>query len=127
MIRNKYTDIVCTIIIVLSLIITVVFMNGEAFGIQKSEYTVGYENRLFNTDVVHTVDIVVDESDWQTMLDEATAEEYIKCNIVIDGESYKNVAIRPKGNSSLAQVAASDSDRYNFKIECVHYNDSLNY
>lgn len=127
MIRNKYTDIVCTIIIVLSLIITVVFMNGEAFGIQKSEYTVGYENRLFNTDVVHTVDIVVDESDWQTMLDEATAEEYIKCNIVIDGESYKNVAIRPKGNSSLAQVAASDSDRYSFKIEFDHYNDSLNY
>lgn len=127
MIRNKYTDIVCTIIIVLSLIITVVFMNGEAFGIQKSEYTVEYENRLFNTDVVHTVDIVVDESDWQTMLDEATAEEYIKCNIVIDGESYKNVAIRPKGNSSLAQVAASDSDRYSFKIEFDHYNDSLNY
>ena len=127
MIRNKYTDIVCTIIIVLSLIITVVFMNGEAFGIQKSEYTVGYENRLFNTDVVHTVDIVVDESDWQTMLDEATEEEYIKCNIVIDGESYKNVAIRPKGNSSLAQVAASDSDRYSFKIEFDHYNDSLNY
>lgn len=127
MIRNKYTDIVCTIIIVLSLIITVVFMNGEAFGIQKSEYTVGYENRLFNTDVVHTVDIVVDESDWQTMLDEATAEEYIKCNIVIDGESYKNVAIRPKGNSSLTQVAASDSDRYSFKIEFDHYNDSLNY
>lgn len=127
MIRNKYTDIVCTIIIVLSLIITVVFMNGEAFGIQKSEYTVEYENRLFNTDVVHTVDIVVDESDWQTMLDEATAEEYIKCNIVIDGESYKNVAIRPKGNSSLTQVAASDSDRYSFKIEFDHYNDSLNY
>ena len=127
MIRNKYTDIVCTIIIVLSLIITVVFMNGEAFGIQKSEYTVGYENRLFNTDVVHTVDIVVDESDWQTMLDEATEEEYIKCNIVIDGESYKNVAIRPKGNSSLTQVAASDSDRYSFKIEFDHYNDSLNY
>ena len=127
MIRNKYTDIVCTIIIVLSLIITVVFMNGEAFGIQKSEYTVEYENRLFNTDVVHTVDIVVDESDWQTMLDEATEEEYIKCNIVIDGESYKNVAIRPKGNSSLTQVAASDSDRYSFKIEFDHYNDSLNY
>ena len=127
MIRNKYTDIVCTIIIVLSLIITVVFMNGEAFGIQKSEYTVEYENRLFNTDVVHTVDIVVDESDWQTMLDEATAEEYIKCNIVIDGESYKNVAIRPKGNSSLTQVAASDSDRYSYKIEFDHYNDSLNY
>lgn len=127
MIRNKYTDIVCTIIIVLSLIITVVFMNGGAFGIQKSEYTVGYENRLFNTDVVHTVDIVVDESDWQTMLDEATEEEYIKCNIVIDGESYKNVAIRPKGNSSLTQVAASDSDRYSFKIEFDHYNDSLNY
>ena len=107
MIRNKYTDIVCTIIIVLSLIITVVFMNGEAFGIQKSEYTVGYENRLFNTDVVHTVDIVVDESDWQTMLDEATAEEYIKCNIVIDGESYKNVAIRPKGNSPSPAACCS--------------------
>lgn len=127
MIRNKYTDIFCVIIIAISLVITVVFINGEAFGIQKSEYTVGYENRLFNTDTVHTVDIVVDESDWQTMLDQATSEEYIKCNVVIDGEAYKNVAIRPKGNSSLAQVASSDSDRYSFKIEFDHYNDSLSY
>ncbi len=127
MIRNKYTDIACTIIIALSLVITIVFINGEAFGIQKSEYTVGYENRLFNTDVVHSVDIVVDESDWQAMLDQAMSEEYIKCNIVIDGEAYKNVAIRPKGNSSLTQVASSDSDRYSFKIEFDHYNDSLSY
>lgn len=33
-------------------------------------------------------------------------EEYSACSVVIDGESYKNVGIRGKGNTSLSSVAA---------------------
>lgn len=45
----------------------------------------------------------------------------------IDGESYQNVAIRAKGNTSLTQVASYGNDRYSFKIEFDHYDSSITY
>ncbi|PKM48224.1 MAG: spore coat protein CotH, partial [Firmicutes bacterium HGW-Firmicutes-6] len=38
-----------------------------------------------------------------------------------------NVAIRPKGNSSLSSVVSSDSERYSFKIDFDKYSDGLTY
>ena len=46
---------------------------------------------------------------------------------MIDGEAYKNVAIRAKGNTSLTQVASYGNDRYSFKIEFDHYDDTKTY
>jgi spore coat protein CotH len=55
------------------------------------------------------------------MLDNATKEEYIKVDVVINGTTFSNVGIRPKGNSSLRQVASSESDRYSFRIKFDEY------
>lgn len=79
-----------------------------------------YAEKIFGTDII-TLEILTDEEDWQTMLDNATDEAYIKVDVIINGTTFKDVGIRPKGNSSLKQVASSDSDRYSFRIKFDKY------
>ena len=80
-----------------------------------------YATSLFNKDTIMTVDITVDPEEWESMLQNAVNEEYISCDITINGTTYSQVGIRPKGNTSLTSIASSDSDRYSFKVEFDHY------
>lgn len=123
--KHKSIDRICVIAIVLSLILTLVFINGEQLGITKTAYAAAYENRLFSTDKVHSIDIVTD--DWESFIKTAQSEEYSACTVVIDGEAYKNVGIRGKGNTSLSTVSSMDSDRYSFKIEFDCYDSNKSY
>lgn len=122
---NKYFDRIAVIVTVLILILTILFMNGSTLGIEAMTHTMGYEERLFDNTKVHTVDIVM--NDWDNFIDHATSEEYYIANVMIDGEAYKNVGIRAKGNTSLSTVASLDSDRYSFKIEFDHYDTTQTY
>ena len=122
---HTFIDKICCVAIVLALIVTIVFMNGECLGIQAASAAAGYESRLFDTSTVHTIDIVMD--DWEGFLEGCTDEEYVLCDLVIDNEAYKNVAIRAKGNTSLTQVANYGNDRYSFKIEFDHYDSTKSY
>ena len=122
---HKSIDKICVIAIVCSLIITILFMNGSVFGIEIAEKNSGYAEALFNTEAVHTIDIVID--DWDDFISTAQSEEYSVCSVVIDGEAVNNVGIRGKGNTSLSNVASMDSERYSFKIEFDHYDSSTNY
>ena len=45
----------------------------------------------------------------------------------IDGESFENVAIRGKGNTSLSSVQAYGNNRYSFKVEFDQYQTGLTY
>lgn len=110
---------------VLCLAVTVMLYFPEAVGIEAASKTLGYEARLFDTSYVHSIDIVMD--DWDSFIEDCENEEYSACTAVIDGESYKNIAIRAKGNTSLSQVSNYGSDRYSFKLEFDHYNDSTTY
>ena len=86
--------------------------------------TMEYESRLFDTDEIIEIDIRIDEDDWENMLANATEEEYCECDVVINGETIYNAAIRTKGNTSLTTIAADPTtDRYSFKIEFDHYVD----
>jgi len=100
-------------------------MNAESLGIQKTSSAPGYETRLFDTSRVHTVNIVMD--DWDEFIESCTDEEYAQCSVIIDNEAYKNVAIRAKGNTSLSNVQNYGNDRYSFKIEFDHYDDTNTY
>ena len=81
-----------------------------------------YETVLFNTDEIITVNILMDEDEWEKMLQNAMTEEYYVCDVVINGQTIKNVAIRPKGNTSLSAIASDpDSDRYSLKLEFGHF------
>lgn len=122
---HKYMDRICVAAVVFSLLLTLFFMNGEAMGLQPAGKVIGYESRLFDTSRVHTVEIVMD--DWDGFIETCQNEEYSSCNVIIDGESYKNVGIRAKGNTSLSSVAAMGSSRYSFKIEFDKYDSTKSY
>lgn len=122
---SKYFDKIAWTATILILGITILFMNGGDLGLQAMAHTMGYETRLFDNTKVHTVDIVMD--DWDEFIANATSEEYAAAAVVIDGEVYKNVGIRAKGNTSLSTVASLGSERYSFKIEFDHYDSSITY
>lgn len=79
-----------------------------------------YAEKIFGTDII-SLEIIADDTQWQTMLDNARDEEYIKVDVVVNGTKFKDVGIRPKGNSSLTQVASTDSDRYSFRLKFDEY------
>ena len=122
---SKHIDKICCIILAAALILTIVFMNSSSLGIQTVNAAAGYASKLFDTSTVHTIDIVMD--DWDSFIEECTNEEYVLCTVIIDGETYQNVAIRAKGNTSLSSVASYGNDRYSFKIEFDHYDDGSYY
>lgn len=123
---SRYFNRICAAITVLCLSVTVIMLYfPDKIGIQAASKTLAYEAKLFDTSYVHSIDIVMD--DWDSFIDSCENEEYAACAVVIDGESYKNVAIRAKGNTSLSSVAAYGNDRYSFKLEFDHYNDQATF
>lgn len=126
MLRSKYIDRICCLLMVVMLLFTIALWGvvGTAEG-SSSPNSQSYENDLFDTSRVHTIDIQI--SNWDKLLENAQSEEYTNCNVTIDGEKFNNVAIRAKGNTSLSSVATLGSTRYSFKIEFDHYVDGLSY
>lgn len=122
---HKNIDRICIAALVIAMIVTVIFMHADTAGVITASASCGYESRLFDTSKVHSIDIVMD--DWEGFLETCEDEEYTACTVIIDGDSYKNVAIRAKGNTSLSTVSQLGSDRYSLKIELDHYNSAENY
>lgn len=124
---NRNFDRVCLAALALAFLIAALALTASALGLTAaaSGVTLGYETRLFDTSVVHTIDIVMD--DWEGFIAGCEDEEYVLCDLVIDGEEQPGAAIRAKGNTSLSSVAAYGNDRYSFKVEFDHYDSSLSY
>ena len=100
------------------------FAGGLAEAAGGTGVTMEYETKLFDTSEPISVNILIDEADWQSMLENATAEEYVSCDVEINGARFSSVGIRPKGNTSLSSIASDpDTDRYSFKLEFDHYVD----
>jgi spore coat protein CotH len=125
--KHKYTTTAFIVVIIAMLALTVAFIYSPNWGVTVTHAQPEYAEKLFSTDQVHTIDIVVKESDWEDMLVNAQAEKYIQASVVIDGETVSGVGLRPKGNSSLAMIANTDSDRFSFKIEFDHFSDGISY
>ncbi len=125
MIRKKFMNSLAVVMMLLAIILAALF---TVFSREEDVVrTFGYSAEcsyasLFDKYDVMEVDISMEEALFEEMLSNPTAEEYKACDVTINGETYANVAIRTKGNTSLSQVAASDSDRYSFKIEFDHYD-----
>lgn len=81
-----------------------------------------YETALFDTEKLMRVDIQIEEEEWADMLENAMAEEYYSCDVLVNDQKICNVGIRPKGNTSLSSIAMNpDTDRYSLKLEFDHY------
>ena len=122
---SKNIEKICAVVTVLTILLAIVFCNGQAFGIQISASAMDYENRLFDSTKVHRLDIVM--NDWDSFIENCESEEYSNCNVAIDGELIKNVGIRAKGNTSLSSVRNMDSQRYSLKIEFDQYDSTKSY
>lgn len=123
---HKNIDRICLAIVAVTVAVALVFCGAAASSvITVAARVIGYETRLFDQSKVHTLDIVMD--DWDSFIQSCANEEYGACAVVIDGEAYKNVAIRAKGNTSLSSVANLGSSRYSFKIEFDHYENGKSY
>ncbi|MBN1124009.1 MAG: CotH kinase family protein [Sedimentisphaerales bacterium] len=81
----------------------------------------------FITDRVITVRIVMAEKDWQWILSNPRAEQYVRADFWFDGRRYPNVAVRPKGMSSLMSVAGSGSQRLSLKVDFNFFNSAQNF
>lgn len=123
--KHKYIDRICIVFTVIALILAVLFMCRGVLGYKSYVKEMGYEKRLFDTSKVHSIEIKMD--DWDSFIENCQGEEYQVCDLVIDNEVYKNVAIRGKGNTSLSSVATMGSERYSFKVEFDQYNDGGSY
>ncbi len=122
---GRFLDAVAAVVLVFTLGITSALLY---FGQQEDvveamapvrEFPYG---EVFDRFQVMEVEITVSEEDWADMLANPLAEEYKRCDVTVNGTVYTDAAIRTKGNTSLTQVASSDSDRYSFKIEFDHYD-----
>ena len=90
---SKYFDRICLFAVIAALLLCAAVPQGTA-----QATAMGYEDRIFDTTTVHTIDIRID--DWEAFLSTAQSEEYSVCDVVIDGEAFHNVGIRGKGNTS---------------------------
>ena len=122
---HKHIDRVCAAVLALTLILTVLFIQGKSLGLEAAPSALGYEERLFAAGRVHTIDLRME--DWEGFLETCTNEEYQLCSLTIDGEAVESAAIRAKGNTSLTSVAAYGNDRYSFKVEFDHYDGVSTY
>ena len=125
MVTNKYITRIASVIMAAAVILCLMaslFSDKlqEVYG--NNAVTMKYESKLFNTDQIMDIDILMDEDDWNNMLENAISEEYYSCNVVVNGKTFYSVGIRPKGNTSLSSIANDpDTDRYSFKLEFDHY------
>ncbi|MBR4209708.1 MAG: CotH kinase family protein [Lachnospiraceae bacterium] len=87
--------------------------------------SLGYEDRLFDLNRVHTIDIAM--PDFDNWIQSATDEAYTAAIVTIDGETVPNVGFRVKGNGSLMAVTMMNSPRFSFKIEFDHFQDRQTY
>ena len=84
-----------------------------------------YASKLFDDSQVHTIDIQID--DWGGFVRNAAKEEYVSCDVTIDGETFRYVGLRAKGNNSLHLTEDYGLYRYSLKLEFDQYRDGGNY
>ena len=125
MIRHRQIDRLCALAMALALALTGLLFFGEALGLQPASAAPEYSCRLFDDSRVHTVDIQVE--DWAQFIAEAPEEEYIPCTVSVDGEEFRQVGLRAKGNNSRRLTEEYGLSRYSLKLEFDHYVDGGNY
>ncbi len=125
MIANKHITKIVAVITALAVLVcltAMVFAEEISAALGGEGVTMEYESALFDTSEVMSVNIIMDETEWQNMLDNAISEVYYQCDVEINGKMFYRVGIRPKGNTSLSTIANDPTtNRYSFKLEFDQY------
>ena len=127
MIANRRITVVIAVVMAISVLLclcAIAFSDKITQSVGSNGVSMEYETELFNTDNIIDINILMDDTDWNDMLENATAEEYCQCDVEINGTTLYQVAIRPKGNTSLTSIANDPTtSRYSFKLEFDYYVD----
>ena len=94
---------------------------------EKKSEAASYESGLFDTSYVHKINVEISEDDWKDLRENPLKKTKYSVDVTIDGDTVENVSFATKGNTSLSQVADSDSDRYSFKINFGKYEKGQTY
>lgn len=126
---QSQVDRFCIVAGVLAVILTIgIYVGCLLFAVPAEKenlpehLSIDYVERIFDDSYVHEIDIRLPQTNWDYMVRFAKEEQYVLCDLSIDGELVENVAIRPKGNSSLSAIQSQGDDHFSFKIEFDHYN-----
>ena len=123
--QHRHIDRICVGAAALAALLALLLMFGEQLGLPKASANPEYATRLFDDSRVHTVDIQIE--DWGAFLEGAEEEAYAACTVEIDGETFRNVGIRAKGNNSLRLTEEYGLSRYSLKLEFDQFQDGGNY
>lgn len=127
MINSKHLNKIALALIALSLLVCALIVYLAQTNTNTNTKITAYESKLFG-DGILAIDISVDEEDWQGLLNDPTAKEYIPADLTINGETFSSVGLRTKGNSSLTQIAQmADSDRYSIHFKFDQYQKGQTY
>ena len=122
---KKRIDRIAAVIVAIGLILTIclIIFSSKITSTMIARGTfMPYERKLFDTDAVISLNIIIDQNDWQDLLDHAVNEEYYQCDVEVNGITFENVGIRAKGNSSLNTISEDPTtDRFSFKIKFDQY------
>lgn len=81
---HRYIDQICCGVLAVVLILTVVLVKAQETVVVPVLAQEAYVSGLFDTSIVHSIDIVMD--DWEGFLDTCENKEYQICTVVIDGD-----------------------------------------
>ena len=121
MLKHPAAAPLCAGAMALAVLLTVLLMAGVP-GLERAGAEPEYARRLFDQSRVHTLDLRVE--DWEGFLSRALEEEYVPADISVDGEEFRRVGLRTKGNNSLHLTARYGLPRFGLKVEMDHYGGS---
>ena len=85
------------------------------------------DDAVFPDDRVGEVRIVMSDEDWARMRDDPLAKRYAVADFSLDGEELRNVAVRPKGSSSLRTVADLGIPQFGLTVDFNLLNVARNF
>ncbi len=110
------------LIIAVLLALTFAATSFSGCGISPASGSGNPKVNSFDTSRVATVRIVMKDTDWQSLKANAYAKDYYRADFWFDDELVPNVAIRTKGNASLMQTVAYNSNRFPLAIDFNLFN-----
>ncbi len=120
--KHTLHRVIATSILVLLALISVFSLTGCSW-----QLTIPSEDDSlapFYPDRVVTVQFVMAEDDWTYLKERASEESYVQADMLYDGELVPDIALRPKGNSSLTSTINSGSIKFGLKADLNFFNEA---
>ena len=87
MIANKHITKIVAVIMAIAVCLclcAMTFSDELEKLVGGSGISMEYETKLFDTDKIISINILMDDSEWEDMLSNASAEQYYECDVEIN-------------------------------------------